>query len=43
MRFYKRKTITKYSQEDINEAIDRSNNKTMKMKETLFKYQYSKN
>jgi hypothetical protein len=38
MRNYKRKTIKKYSQEDLNEAIDRLNNKTMKMKEILFKY-----
>ncbi len=42
MRNYKRKTITKYSQENINEAIDHLNNKTMKMKEILFKYQISK-
>ncbi len=38
MRNYKRKTVKKYSQEDLNEAIDHLNNKTMKMKETLFNH-----
>ena len=38
MRNYKRKTWKKYSQEDLNEAIDHLNNKTMKKKETLFNY-----
>jgi hypothetical protein len=42
MRNNKRKTKTKYSQEDSNEAIDHLKNKTMKMKEILFKYQIPK-
>jgi hypothetical protein len=32
---YKRKTVKKYSQEDLNEAIDHLNNKTMKKKEFI--------
>jgi hypothetical protein len=40
MRNNKRKT--KYTQENLTEAVENLNNKTMKMKEILFKYQIPK-